>query len=146
MKEILQGLGLLYCIAVICMVIVIVAMAVDLASGWRKAKERGEDRTSYAFSRSLTKFLTYEGILLIACCIDTLVHFAWFQFADSSYSIPLATLLMAVVLCCVEGWSVREKAEEKTRNRIDKALTYIIDAIGKEKAAELIRDAIENKD
>ena len=121
-------------------------MAVDLASGWRKAKERGEDRTSYAFSRSLTKFLTYEGILLIACCIDTLVHFAWFQFADSSYSIPLATLLMAVVLCCVEGWSVREKAEEKTRNRIDKALTYIIDAIGKEKAAELIRDAIENKD
>ena len=146
MKEILQGLGLLYCIAVICMVIVIVAMAVDLVSGWRKAKERGEDRTSYAFSRSLTKFLTYEGILLIACCIDTLVHFAWFQFGDSSYSIPLATLLMAVVLCCVEGWSVREKAEEKTRNRIDKALTYIIDAIGKEKASELIRDAIENKD
>ena len=145
MKEILSGLPLLYCLAVLCMVLVLVAMAVDLVSGWHKAKLRGEMRTSYGFSRSLTKFLIYEGILLISCCIDTLLHVAWTQFSDTAYSVPMVTVVMAVVLCGVEAWSVREKAEEKTRNRIDKALAVIVDAIGKDKAAELIREALEGK-
>jgi hypothetical protein len=35
MKEIINGLGLLYAIAVVCMIIVIVAMGVDFVSGWR---------------------------------------------------------------------------------------------------------------
>lgn len=145
-QEIFHGMGLMYSLSVICMVIVIVAMAVDLVSGWRKAKQRGEERTSYLFSRSLTKFLIYEGILLISCCIDTLVHFAWLQFSESSYVTPLATILMAVVLCVVEGWSVREKAEEKTRHRIDKAMSLIIDAIGKDKTAELISEMLKKRE
>ena len=144
--EIFFGMGMMYSISVICMVLVIIAMAVDLVSGWRKAKQRGEERTSYLFSRSLTKFLIYEGILLISCCIDTLIHFAWLQFSESTYLIPLATILLAVVLCAVEAWSVREKAEEKTRHRIDKALALIIDAIGKDKAIELINDVLRKKD
>lgn len=144
--DIFFGIGLMYSLSVMCMVIVIVAMAVDLVSGWRKAKQRGEERTSYLFSRSLTKFLIYEGILLISCCIDTLVHFAWLQFSESSYVTPLATILMAVVLCVVEAWSVREKAEEKTRSRIDKTLAVIIDAIGKDKAVELINEILKKKD
>lgn len=144
MKDIINGLGLLYAIAVVCMIIVIVAMGVDLVSGWRKAKIRGEARTSYGLSRSLTKFLIYEGILLISCGIDTLMHFAWWQFTtESVYCIPLATILLAVVLCVVEGWSVMEKAEDKTRNRIDKALQTIVSAIGKEKAMEVIQDLMK---
>lgn len=144
MKEIINGLGLLYAIAVVCMIIVIVAMGVDLVSGWRKAKIRGEARTSYGLSRSLTKFLIYEGILLISCGIDTLMHFAWWQFTtESVYCIPLATILLAVVLCVVEGWSVMEKAEDKVRNRIDKALQTIVSAIGKEKAMEVIQDLMK---
>lgn len=145
-NNIFFGLGMMYSLSVICMVLVIVAMTVDLVSGWRKAKQRGEERTSYLFSRSLTKFLIYEGILLISCCIDTLIHFAWLQFSESSYVIPLATILLAVVLCVVEGWSVREKAEEKTRHRIDKAMSLIIDAIGKDKAAELISEMLKKKE
>lgn len=45
MKEVFEGLGLLTAIAVVCMV-------VDFVSGWRKAKVRGEERTSYGISRS----------------------------------------------------------------------------------------------
>lgn len=145
-REIFFGMGMMYSISVICMVLVIIAMAVDLVSGWRKAKQRGEERTSYLFSRTLTKFLIYEGILLISCCIDTLIHFAWIQFsAESVYLIPLATILLACVLCSVEAWSVREKAEEKTRHRIDKALALIVDAIGKDKAVEIINDLIKKQ-
>ena len=53
---------------------------------------------------------------------------------------------MAVVLCVVEAWSVREKAEEKTRSRIDKTLAVIIEAIGKDKAVELINEILKKKD
>ena len=145
-NEIFNGLGILYSIAVVCMIVVIIAMGVDLVSGWRKAKLRGEARTSYGLSRSLTKFLIYEGVLLISCGIDTMMHFAWLQLTkDTIYCIPLATILLAVVLCVVEGWSVMEKAEDKTRNRIDKALQTIIAAIGKDKAVEVIQDLMKDE-
>ena len=118
MAEIVKGLGLMYMVSVIAMLVVIIAMAVDLVSGIRKAKIRGEARTSYGFSRSLTKFLVYQGILLIATCIDTLLHFGLYNFTDSVYVIPCVELLMAIILCGVELWSVYEKAEDKERRRM----------------------------
>ncbi len=144
MKEVFEGLGLLTAIAVVCMVVVLLAMVVDFVSGWRKAKVRGEARTSYGISRSFTKFLLYEGILFITCGMDCLVHFAWWQFdGDTIYCVPLISILGAIVLCLTEIMSVREKAEDKVRNRIDKALQTIVSAIGKEKAMEVIQDLMK---
>lgn len=138
-----QGIGVMASVAVICMLVVLVAMVVDFISGWRKAKQRGEARTSYGISRSFTKFLMYEGILFITCGIDALVHFAWWQFSDTTYMVPLVTILGAVVLCVVEIMSVREKADEKTRNRIDSALQSIIAAVGKDKAIEVVTELVK---
>lgn len=144
MKEIIQGLGIMYTISVIAMIAVIVAMAVDLISGIRKAKIRGEARTSYGFSRSLTKFLIYQGILLIATCIDTLLHFGLYNIIDTTYIVPCTELLMAIILCGVELWSVYEKAETKERRKMAQIAQAGAQILDKEVLAAAIAEVLKN--
>ena len=147
MKEyasILSGLPIMYLIVVVAMVVVIGAMCMDAAFGWRKAKLRGEARTSYLFSRSITKFALYEGVLFISAGIDTLIHFVWAQFSNTSvYCVPIASSLVAITLCIVEIWSMREKAEEKTRNNINHAIKVVADAISREEAVDIAKHIID---
>jgi hypothetical protein len=134
----------MYLIVVVAMVVVICAMSMDAAFGWRKAKLRGEARTSYLFSRSITKFALYEGVLFISAGIDTLIHFVWAQFSsDSVYCVPIASSLVAITLCIVEIWSMREKAEEKTRNNLNHAIKVVADVIQKEQTVEIAKHIID---
>lgn len=146
MKELIfDGMGIMYMLAVIVMVAVIVAMGVDFVSGWHKAKMRGDEHTSYAASRTLTKFLIYEGMLLIGVCMDTMIHFAWAMFMDSAYYVPLATIILGIILCIVEIWSVREKAEQKQRKRIGDAAAALAAALDKETVLELLRSRLKEE-
>lgn len=144
LKEIVEGLDVLCLLSVIVMIIVVVAMGVDFVSGWRKAKIRGEERTSYAASRTLTKFLIYEGILIIGCCMDIIVHFAWLMFVESIYYVPLITIIFGFILCLVEAWSVQEKAEEKQRKRMDEAAAALAKILDKDTVLELLRARAED--
>ena len=142
--QILQGLPIMYLIVVVAMCVVIGAMCMDAAFGWRKAKLRNEARTSYLFSRSITKFALYEGVLFISAGIDTLIHFVWAQFSTTSiHCVPLASILVAITLCIVEIWSMREKAEEKTRNNINHAIKVVADAISREEAVDIAKHIID---
>lgn len=141
--HILAGLPVMYLIVVVAMCVVIGAMCMDAAFGWRKAKLRDEARTSYLFSRSITKFALYEGVLFISAGIDTLIHFVWAQFNTSTtHCVPLASILVAIVLCIVEIWSMHEKAEEKTRKNITHAIEVVADAMSKEQAVEIAKHII----
>ena len=134
----------MYLIVVVAMVVVIGAMCMDAAFGWRKAKLRGEARTSYLFSRSITKFALYEGVLFISAGIDTLIHFVWAQFSSTSvYCVPIASSLVAITLCIVEIWSMREKAEEKTRRNLNHAIKVVADVLQKEGSIELGKHLID---
>ena len=134
----------MYLIVVVAMCVVIGAMCMDAAFGWRKAKLRGEARTSYLFSRSITKFALYEGVLFISAGIDTLIHFVWAQFSSTTiHCVPLASILVAITLCIVEIWSMREKAEEKTRNNINHAIKVVADAISREEAVDIAKHIID---
>ena len=145
MKElVIDGLGIMYMLAVVVMVAVIVAMGVDFVSGWRKATLRGDEKTSYAASRTLTKFLIYEGILLIGVCIDTMIHFVWAMLMDGSYFVPLMTIAWGIVLCIVEAWSVKEKADRKQRKRIDEAVILLSQILDKETVAELLKSRLHD--
>ena len=134
----------MYLIVVVAMVVVIGAMCIDAAFGWRKAKLRNEARTSYLFSRSITKFALYEGVLFISAGIDTLIHFVWAQFNTSTiHCVPLASILVAITLCIVEIWSMREKAEEKTRRNFNHAIKVVADVLQKEGSVELGKHLID---
>lgn len=143
-RNIVAGLPIMYLIVVVAMCVVIGAMCMDAAFGWRKAKLRGEARTSYLFSRSITKFALYEGVMFISAGIDTLIHFVWMQFSTTSiHCVPLASILVAITLCIVEIWSMREKAEEKTRNNINHAIKVVADAISREEAVDIAKHIID---
>lgn len=141
--HILAGLPVMYLIVVVAMIVVIGAMCMDAMYGWRKAKLRNEARTSYLFSRSITKFALYEGVLFISAGIDTLIHFVWAQFSASVHCVPLASILVAITLCIVEIWSMREKAEEKTRNNFNHAIKVVADVLQQEQAVDIAKHIID---
>lgn len=147
MADLLFGIPMLLSIAVIVMIIVIIAMAVDCVFGWHKAKERGEARTSYLFARTLNKFMLYEGLLIISTLIDLLIHFGWYQFVTSShYVIPITAIANGILLCCVEVWSMREKADQKTKRNLDNiteiAAHVASQAISKEMISTAVAEAL----
>lgn len=145
MTDFIEGLRPVLLLVVLAMVLVLVAMSVDLVSGWRKATLRGDKHTSYAFSRTITKFIMYEGSLLITACGDIMAHVALPAYIDMVYNVPLLTFALAMVFCGTELWSVREKADEKTRNRVNDVAIALAKLIGKEQIVNLLNERTKNE-
>lgn len=111
-------------IAVMACIIVLVAMLVDLASGLHKAKIRGEIRSSWGLKRSLTKFIMYEGGMLIAFGVDLLIYFSkLFELFHLNVivGVPVVTCLIGIFLLVVEFMSIREKSDKKTKKDFSEA-------------------------
>ena len=105
-------------------VIVFLAMMVDLAAGLYKAKIRGDARRSEALKRTGYKFLIYEGGVLIASCVDLMIHMGKMYLIlgwNMAWGVPFVTILVGIFWCTVEFLSVREKADEKIHSDISKA-------------------------
>lgn len=137
------GLYTMLRIAAVPMVLVLVAMMTDLGSGLYKAKIRGEEHTSYALSRTITKFISYEGSLLVACCIDVMLLYThlwdivglkvlWVE------SVPVLTLLLGAFNCFIELLSIREKATKKADRRAMNQLVAIVKTLGSDDVMKLL--------
>lgn len=145
----LLSLKRLISVAVVAMVIVLVAMVVDLASGLYKAKLRGELRTSEGLRRTLMKFITYEGGMLIAVGVDMLLHLSQigtFLHLDIFRNVPLVTCLVGIFLLVVEMLSVKEKADAKTQKSINEAARLAVKLATKEEVIALLKEALERTD
>lgn len=114
----LQALKEMTVLVGIACIIVFVAMMIDLASGLYKAKQRHEIRSSWGLKRSLTKFITYEGGMLIAAGVDMLLYvsrlFELFHLTPI-VGIPVVTCMIGIFLLVVEFMSIREKSDKKTK-------------------------------
>lgn len=141
LNGILHGLPLLATILLVAMLAVLVAMGSDLCFGWRKAKMRGEARTSYAFSRSFSKFLLYMGMMIVSGCIDMLIHFVMYMF-KVYYYVPVVAIGIAIVLCVTEIWSMKEKADEKTRNSIKNAIDLVQKTLTHDQIVSVLAEAM----
>lgn len=137
LNGILHGVPILALIHLVAIISVIIAMMADLCFGWRKAKIRGEERTSYAFSRTFTKFLLYMGIMIVTGCIDLLIHFVLYMFGYC-YFVPVLAIGAAIGLCLTEIWSMKEKADKKTRNSMKHAVEIMQNAMPPEQVAALL--------
>jgi phage-related holin len=105
-------------------VIVLFAMMVDLVSGIHKAKIRGEIRSSWALKRTLTKFITYEGGVIVAAGVDMLLYFSrLFELFRLNVitGVPVVTCLVGIYLLVVEIMSIKEKADKKTKKDFSEA-------------------------
>lgn len=135
-------------IAIMAMLIVFFAMMIDLASGLRKAKIRGELRSSQALKRSITKFITYEGSMIIALGFDMLIHMSKLlqMFGlDIVYGVPVITCLVGMFLLAVEFMSVREKADQKTKKEMSDAAALLAKMLENDNLKEVFRAAMEQQ-
>lgn len=114
MKEALEALLTehLYKYAVIialCMAAMIIAMAVDLVFGIRKAKKNGEATTSRGFKKTCEKARKYFSPFMATLCIDAI--------ACVILPLPAFSMIWAAYCIFCEFISVREKAWQKAEIR-----------------------------
>lgn len=145
MNDIFSGTGNMLVVAVAVFLIVLAAMAIDLASGLYKAKQRHEIRSSWGLKRTLTKFITYEGGVMIALGVDLLMHFCHFWaliHLDLLSGVPAVTCLVGIFLLIVEGLSIHEKADEKTKTEFSRVEKLAEKMVKKEELVEIMTEAI----
>ncbi|MCM1219069.1 MAG: phage holin family protein [Lachnospiraceae bacterium] len=145
--KIFSGAEEMLSVVVMACFIVLCAMVIDLISGLAKAKQRGEIRSSWGLKRSLNKFIMYEGGMLIAAGIDVLMHASHiYQLVrlEAIYGIPIITCLLGVFLLVVEFFSVREKADEKTRTEMSRVAELAEKMVHKDELVDALTKAIIN--
>lgn len=140
-------LGNMLAIVAVACVVVLFAMMLDLASGLYKAKLRGELRSSQALKRTLTKFIAYEGGMLIAAGVDILMHLsklAELFGLDTIVGVPVITCLVGVFLLVVEFVSIREKADKKTKKEMTDAAKLLSEMLNSDTFKEAFKMAVEH--
>ena len=145
----IETIGGMVTIVVVAMMIVLFAMLLDLVSGLYKAKLRGEIRSSQALKRTITKFITYEGGMMIAAGVDLLIHLSRLMDLfglDMLIGVPVVTCLVGVFLLVVEFISIREKADKKTRKDMEAAAELLSRVLTNENARDMLRAAMEMQD
>lgn len=143
-----EGIENMLSIVVVAMVIVLFAMMLDLASGLYKAKLRGEIRSSWGLKRTLSKFIAYEGGMLIAAGVDLLMHLSRLMHLfglEAIYGVPVVTCLVGVFLLVVEFISIREKADKKTKKDMADAAELLNRMLSNDNFKELFRAALEQQ-
>ena len=139
---VLKDSGPLFQVAVIVMLLVLLAMIIDLGAGLYKAKQRGELRTSEALRRTLTKFISYEGGLMIATSADLFIHLSkLYQLVGVGLliGVPVVTILVGLFLLVVEFMSVREKADAKTKKQQEQAAELLMKLVSREELGEFFK-------
>lgn len=144
--NVFNGAADMLTIVVVACVVVLFAMMLDLASGLYKAKLRGEIRSSWGLKRTLSKFIAYEGGMLIAAGVDLLMHlsrlFDLFGL-DAIHGVPVITCLVGVFLLVVEFVSIREKADKKTKKELSDAADLLSKLLNNDNFKDVLRTAIE---
>lgn len=118
MKE-LDQIILVLCVLLGIYLAVLGLIASDLWSGLRKAKVRGEIRSSYGLKKTVEKIAKYYNMLFAVTLVDC-IHMVliWYLDIYHNYSIPIIPILTAVgaiFIGIIEIKSIYEKADEKVK-------------------------------
>lgn len=116
---------------------VLLMILADLWSGVRKAKLRGELRTSYGYKRTIDKIARYYNALIALTIVDAMqISGTWYLSAYYGWTIPifpLVTMIGAIGISLIEVKSIYEKAEEKVKDNYKEVAALAIE-IAKHKA------------
>ncbi|MFV0468780.1 MAG: phage holin family protein [Dysgonomonas sp.] len=110
---------------VVCVVLlseymlVLMAVLADLIAGCRKAKKRGELRSSYGFRKTVDKLGRYYLPLFALTIVDMMqLIVVWYLNEFYGYTIPLlpvVSLIGSLGIGLIEVKSILEKAEDKVK-------------------------------
>jgi hypothetical protein len=116
----IDQLGVVAIILFVEYVLVLLAVFADLWSGVRKARQRGEARTSYGFKRTVDKLCRYLNLMIILTILDLMqIVGIWYIDHYYGYSMPVfpaVTLIGALCIGAIEMKSIWEKADDKVRD------------------------------
>lgn len=146
MYTLITQLGDMIVIIVLACLIVLAGMGIDLVAGLYKAKQRGEIRSSFGLKRTLSKFIMYEGGMLIAAGIDLLIYLGKLYDLlglDVLVGLPFVTCLAGIFLLIVEYISIREKADEKTKTEMSRVENMAARMANREELIEIVAQAIK---
>ena len=133
---------------------VFIMILADLWSGVRKAKVRGEVRSSYMYKKTIDKIARYYNAMIALTVIDCMqMGGMWYLDGYYSWSVPIfpiVTLLGALGISLVELKSIYEKADEKVKGDYQD-VALLVAEIAKHKAdpsevAAAIIEYLNNKD
>ena len=142
MEVLFEGTGAMFPVAAACFISVFIAIIVDLISGIRKAKKSKQEIRSKPLSRTVMKFVVYESAMIITTMIDYMLHFSHLFVLMKLHPIvgvPVITCLAGVSLCIIEIFSIFERADEKTRHHSKAIVQAVIEALGTDNLAEILR-------
>lgn len=111
-------------------ILVFLAILADLWSGVRKAKQRGEARTSFGFRRTVDKLARYYNLLLVLTIIDAMqiigIWYMDFYYGFKWPLVPVITFFGSVGIGIIELKSIYEKAEDKEFRKVAQMTAKIL--------------------
>lgn len=141
-------LTLLICggIMLLMYITILALILADLWSGVRKAKKRGEYRTSDGYKRTIDKIARYYNMTFAMSLIDVvqvaIIFFLYYFYEVDIWMIPWFTLFATGYVAWVEIHSIWEPADIKERKQqkdYTKALLAVIEQYGgAEKVIQLL--------
>lgn len=129
-------------------------IATDLWAGVRKAKQRGEMRTSEAYKRTITKISRYYNMAFALSLVD-ITQSALVFYLDYCYNyglplIPLFTFIGTSYIGFVETRSVSEPADIKERKQQEDFKRLILAILSEkdnpEKLVSTLQSILKKKD
>jgi hypothetical protein len=142
-------LTLLICggIMLLMYVTILALILADLVAGVRKAKSRGDYRTSDGYKRTIDKIARYYNMTFAMSLIDVvqvaIIFFLFYFYQVDIWMIPWFTLFATGYVAWVEIHSIWEPAdikEKKQQQDYKKALLAVIEQYGgAEKVIEMLK-------
>lgn len=123
---------------------VLLAVFADLVSGVRKARLRGEARTSAALRRTVDKLVRYYNALFAMTVIDAMqmaavVYLRYFEEISLLPVFPVFTLIGAVGEALIELKSIYEKAEQKEKKEYRDAADILKKLLEHESISKILK-------
>lgn len=126
-------------IVLVCWLFMAIACLIDFWSGTDAARAIGEPLQSRGFRRTIEKMGDYIKVLMFGLMFDILGQLLPF------YSLPFATILVAVAEMAIEGRSVIENSRRKKAHAADvpDMVRQIVKAVTAEQGREVLGRIVE---
>lgn len=143
MEAILTSFRVPLLIVTFVYIAVLLFIALDLWAGIRKAKARGEYRSSYGLRKTVTKIAGYYNMLLVITVIDALQIVAITVLQVNLPAFPFFTLAGALFVGFIELKSVYEKNDAKQKAKVQEAAVLLSQIIEKSKDSDALNNILE---
>lgn len=135
-------------IVVLFYVIVLGFIFADLWAGVRKAKKRGEYRTSDGYKRTIYKIQKYYNVLLALTLVDVvqlaLIFYVHWFYGYDILMLPWFSAVGTIYIGFVEYKSIREPADIKEKKQQDDFRRLVVQMVkDHEHPEEIVKDVMD---